>query len=208
MTGKLVGAGAFILLIVFLIAADAQEAPQVAAAEGFSGYVGAPEFSVVPRKEDLVFYPCSQCHEYLEPDSSVRELMAPHDINLDHGAGRFWCLSCHTLGDRDQLNSAMGEPVDFDAAHQVCGSCHGGRHKDWYFGAHGKRQSGWNEPRVIYNCTHCHDAHRPAIQPRKPMPPPKVRAGLSLPDWQRHESKPVWEKNSDNQQPEKPDGKK
>lgn len=195
-------------LLIAVASASAQEATEGSITEGFSGYAAAPEFSVVPRKDELVFYPCSQCHEFLEPDPTVRELMAPHEIEFDHGAGRIWCLSCHMLEDRDQLKSALGEAVDFDAAHQVCGSCHGNRHKDWYFGAHGKRQSSWNEPRVIYNCTHCHDAHSPAIKPRKPMPAPKARAGLSLPEWHRHEKKPVWERDEKPQKPEDSDEEK
>ncbi|MDH3588075.1 MAG: cytochrome C [Gammaproteobacteria bacterium] len=173
--------------------------------EEFSGYSDAPAFSVVPRQDELAFYPCSQCHEFMEPDASVRELMSPHEIDLKHGQGRFWCFSCHQLDDRDQLVATNGRQVSFNDAHLVCGGCHGLRHKDWYFGAHGKRQTDWKGERVIYSCTNCHDAHNPVIAPRKPMQAPGVRTGLerALPDV--HDRVEVWERHTEDEPSEQGD---
>jgi hypothetical protein len=159
----------------------------------FEGYESAPEIAVVPRKDDLFFYPCTQCHAFLEPSSDIRELGAPHSIDFEHGRGRIWCMSCHDLENRDSLVSLLGEPVDFDAAHLVCGGCHGNRHKDWYFGAHGKRIVNWQGERTVFNCTHCHDAHSPAIKPRAPKPSPPVRAGLEREVGVEHAPSPLWE---------------
>lgn len=134
---------------------------------------------MVPRKDQLFFYPCDQCHAAMEPNPEIRELDALHDSELDHGRGRIWCLSCHAYEDRNYLRTLLDEPVDFDDAHLVCGGCHSNRHRDWIFGVHGKRVSSWQGPRTIYSCTHCHNPHAPAIEPRAPQAAPPVRAGLA-----------------------------
>ena len=161
----------------------------------FPGYPDAPAFTVKPRRdEELFFYPCSQCHQFMDPNDEVRELSAPHDIQLDHGKNRFWCVQCHSLTQRDSLQTLLGEPVDFDEAYIVCGGCHANRQKDWYFGAHGKRISNWKSDRVLYNCTHCHNPHSPSIKPRPPVAFPPVRAGLEYQSGHVHVPPQVWEK--------------
>ncbi len=159
----------------------------------FEGYPDAQEMSVVPRKDDLFFYPCEQCHAVMEPNPEIRELYAPHTIDLQHGRGRIWCTSCHDLEDRNNLKTLLDEPVDFDDAHLVCGGCHANRHKDWYFGAHGKRVGNWQGKRELYNCTHCHNAHDPAIKLRAPSAKPPVRAGLEHTPGIKHENSHVWD---------------
>jgi hypothetical protein len=145
----------------------------------FDGYPGATPFVVVPRKDQIALYPCSNCHKVLPLNTTPRKLVAaPHVADLPHGKGRLWCLNCHQGKDRDQLVSLRGQNIDFDRADQQCGQCHGDRHRDWHFGAHGKRAEVWRGDRKLYACTHCHDAHNPALQPRAPGPPPPVRAGL------------------------------
>jgi len=173
--------------------AQETEAPDQQPTLRFEGYPGARDFEVVPRKDKLFFYPCTQCHRFLEPNPEVRELAAPHDIKLEHGRGRIWCLSCHSLENRDNLRTLLDEPVDFDDAYLVCGGCHANRQQDWYFGVHGKRLANWQGERKLYNCTECHDAHSPAIKPRKPKPPPPVRAGLERVPGAEYEQHPVWE---------------
>lgn len=145
----------------------------------FQGYADAPPFKVVPRIDQLVFYPCMNCHAAKKPDARPRKLvLTPHPAALLHGKGRFWCLACHQLKDRNQLHTLEGTPVGFDESYLVCGQCHANRQKDWYFGAHGKRLKNWQGERVIYNCTFCHDPHDPTIKPRAPSAPPPVRVGL------------------------------
>jgi hypothetical protein len=157
----------------------ADDAPPAPTAPGaFKGYPGAPAFKVVPQKDGLIFFPCSNCHAAMQPNPTPRLLNSPHPAALVHGADRIWCLDCHQTKDRDQLRTFAGQPVDFNDAHQVCGQCHFRQHKEWYFGAHGKRVANWKGTREIYNCTHCHDPHAPALKPRAPSPPPPVRAGL------------------------------
>jgi len=162
--------------------------------EVFNGYGQAPAFAVVPQKDSLTFYPCTQCHKAIPPNATPRKLEAPHPAALNHGKGRMWCLDCHQIDDRDSLRTLKGQKVDFNDSHLVCGQCHSNRHKDWYFGAHGKRAVNWKGERELFNCTHCHDPHDPAVKPRKPSKAPPVRAGLEPMQGSDHEAEKVWER--------------
>ena len=176
-----------------LLSANAEESAESSPALRFEGYEGVSDFEVVPRRDDLFFYPCTQCHAAMEPNPEIRELNAMHDSTLEHGRGRIWCLSCHDLENRDNLRTLLNEPVDFDEAHVICGGCHANRHKDWYFGAHGKRLSNWQGKRTLYGCPECHDPHSPAIKARAPSAEPPVRAGLKLEPGIEHEKSHVWD---------------
>lgn len=162
----------------------------------FEGYPDAPKFSVIPRKDELFFYPCDQCHAAMEPNPEIRPLSTVHVSEMEHGRGRIWCTSCHQLEDRNNLKTLLEEPVDFDDAHIVCGGCHSNRQKDWIFGVHGKRVANWQGARTQYNCTHCHDAHSPATEERAPQAPPPVRAGLQLQRGEAEERSAAWEEQA------------
>jgi len=166
----------------------AEESPTAADTVRFEGYPNAPTVNVVPRKDELFFYPCDQCHESMEPNPEIRELDTMHDSEIEHGRGRLWCLSCHDFENRNYLRTFLNELVDLDEAHVVCGGCHANRHKDWAYGVHGKRVADWQGDRTQYNCTHCHNAHSPAISPRAPKEPPPVRAGLKLERGKNHDA--------------------
>jgi len=144
----------------------------------FSRYDNRPPPSVPPREDQLIFYPCSQCHEFWETNPERRELAPVHNVGLQHGQGRLWCLVCHDPEDSNKLQSLRSGKVDFNESWRICGQCHSARQKDWYFGAHGKRVYDWQGEPERYNCTHCHNPHRPPFIQRKPQPKPPVRAGL------------------------------
>jgi hypothetical protein len=163
----------------------------------FKGYPAAPAFSVVPRKQHLALFPCSQCHKVLPLNTQPRKLVnAPHPAALDHGKGRMWCLDCHQGNDRDALHTVGGAKVDFDQSYLVCGQCHSARQRDWFFGAHGKRVAGWKGEREIYSCTHCHDPHSPTLKPRAPSAPPPLRAGLAPMTREREPTPMPWQRAS------------
>ncbi len=183
-----------------LLSVNAQEPAESSPAIRFEGYPNAPQVSVLPRKDDLFFYPCDQCHESMEPNPEIRPLNAVHDSNLEHGRGRIWCLSCHDLENRNYLKTLLNELVDFDEAYVVCGGCHANRHKDWSFGAHGKRVANWQGERTLYNCAHCHDPHSPSIKARAPKPAPPVRARLKFERGTEHESGHVWESQAEQEE--------
>ena len=192
------------LLALFVIAPLAgihgQEQPADDVGSSFVGYDGAPDLTVVSRKSELFFYPCDQCHAAMEPNPAIRQLNVMHDAEIDHGMGRIWCLSCHDLEERNMLRTLLGNRVDFDDAHLVCGGCHANRHKDWSFGVHGKRVDNWQGERTVYSCTHCHNPHSPAIAPRAPSPAPNPRAGLELEEGEIHRESPVWERQEDHEE--------
>lgn len=187
------------VVIAALVAAVS--VPGAAVAQGdvaqFQGYEQAPPFTVVSREGKLTFYPCDTCHQLIPTNPTPRKLEAsPHEIEFTHGAGRFWCLTCHESEERNHLRTLDGaRKLEFDDAYLVCGQCHANRQKDWYFGAHGKRVANWQGERQLNNCTHCHDAHDPAIKPRKPQPPPPVRPGLSRVPRETHRARTPWERH-------------
>lgn len=183
------GLPVLVALLVALSAAQsviAQEAPPRAVAVS----PGTPQ--IVARADQIQFFPCNQCHQFLQSNPEIRTLMAPHVAELEHGGGRIWCLNCHDGTDRDQLVTLLGEVASFDQAPLVCGGCHARRYRDWQFGAHGKRAAQWQGERVVYSCPHCHNPHTPGIQPRAPQPPPPVRHGLERPEQHSETREPVW----------------
>jgi|APSaa5957512622_1039677.scaffolds.fasta_scaffold02509_6 hypothetical protein len=142
-----------------------------------------PHFTIVeriPYLEDVGYYPCTDCHgEDQPPNSKIRVLEEDHeDVNLVHGKGRFWCLTCHATANRDNLRSLKDQPISFNDSYLLCGQCHFQRQKDFFEGGHGKRKDHWQGAKVLYNCTECHNPHVPQIKPRKPVAIPKVRPGI------------------------------
>jgi len=151
-------------------------------------------YTIVPRRPALTFYPCSQCHKYLPANAAQRALFSPHPGTLEHGSGRFWCLTCHNQNDRDYLRRVDGALLDFDNAPELCASCHMARYRDWKGGAHGKRIKAWQGERVIASCPQCHNPHSPTIKPRAPQAPPPVRLNLSRPQLDDQRMMPVWKR--------------
>jgi len=150
-----------------------------------------PTFTVearTPVLEGRGNYPCSECHEGLDPDPRARALVEEHDeIALFHGAGRFWCLTCHDADDRDALRSLDGKPISFDQSFLLCGQCHFAAQRDFVGGAHGKRVGNWEGERVLTSCVACHDAHDPSTKLRTPAEIPLTRKAIHS----RHAHGPV-----------------
>ena len=190
----------------------------IADAQKEVAFGGVLEIAVLGRKEDVINdYPCSRCHDEQAPDPEVRDLEDEHRrLVFNHGADRFWCLTCHGSPDKDMLTSRNGAEIDFDAAYRLCGECHYDRERDWAHGAHGKRVGAWSSPdaiplkatelavsdrnsighwrgeRYLLNCTECHNPHDPKMGPFTPSPPPPVRAGLTRPIVSPAHSEPIW----------------
>lgn len=127
---------------------------------------------------------CAVCHT---PDTSAPaprpapEQRAAHwQIALDHAAG-MTCRDCHDPRAPASLHLLGDNRTDLDRAYQTCARCHQGEVADWRGGAHGKRLSGWAEPRVIAGCAACHDPHAPALAPRLPVAQPSIVPPRVLP---------------------------
>jgi hypothetical protein len=119
-------------------------------------------------------FPCSACHEGMEPDTNPRELGEHTNIRLKHSSEAIrWCFSCHDAKNRDKLRLVNGDLIDFTESYRLCGQCHGNIYRDWKAGVHGKRVGYFKGgQRTYYLCVNCHNPHDPKFKPLKPEPPP------------------------------------
>lgn len=169
---------------------------------------------VIPSARDADMHPCGDCHEWAQSNPEPRKLQEPHDnFQLSHGLEgkqQIWCFTCHDLKGKGGLRTLEGERLEFSESYVLCSQCHAAEARDWAFGAHGKRVSGWREERTIYTCTACHYQHAPELDPRRPLPPPTLRAGLERTPAAHTPGdghKPLWERlareapRSDERQP-------
>ena len=135
--------------------------------------VAGDVIAVAPPPFSAGVFPCSGCHEDLEPNPIPRKLTKRHkEIVLNHGSADRWCLDCHTLNNIDKLHLASGKLVDFTESYKLCGQCHGPTLRDWKAGEHGKRTGLWSGKKEYLLCASCHNPHSPRFQSIKPLPPP------------------------------------
>jgi hypothetical protein len=115
---------------------------------------------------------CSQCHDGQDLSSQHPGKQAHGEIKLQH-AKFMDCSTCHVTTSPSTL--AFGsERVGLDQAYQMCSSCHSSEGKDFLLGAHGKRITGWKGPRVIKNCTSCHNPHEPSFKHSPTIAHPQI----------------------------------
>ncbi|MFY9341815.1 MAG: hypothetical protein WAT39_04965 [Planctomycetota bacterium] len=126
-------------------------------------------------------FPCTACHDPEIPTNRTRRPMqvAHQEIVLHHDEENRWCLDCHAVADRDKLQLANGELIEFTESYRLCGQCHGDKYRDWRAGVHGRRSGEWNGHKTYLLCVHCHWSHAPAFQPIAPLPPPVSPAKLA-----------------------------
>lgn len=131
-------------------------------------------FYVETRTGQITRFPCTQCHDqHLAQIRAKTEepIKGNHkNIVLRHAAlETMKCQTCHSNATRmKQLKLLSGTAVPFDHSYKVCAQCHFLQARDWAGGAHGKRLGGWAEPRVVRNCTGCHNPHIPGLVTRWP----------------------------------------
>lgn len=139
-------------------------------ADGFNEY---PEFFVSGRTHALKQFSCTQCHsgstQTLNKEAKG-EKQSHWDIKILHAdSDTMNCSTCHSSISADHLNTLKGKLIGFDQSYQICSQCHMTQAKDWAGGAHGKRLGGWVPPRIVQNCTGCHNPHQPAFEKRRPL---------------------------------------
>jgi len=159
-----------------------------------------PAFVTDTRTDKMMFYPCTNCHVkgMVEPNPKVRTLEEMHfEVQLQHGGGRFWCLTCHSKDDRNHLVSLKKQPISFDQPHLLCGQCHFARQRDFFRGAHGKRKGNWKGEKRLTNCTECHNPHAPSIPARLPRAKPADRIGHTIVPSTEHGFDELWEIKED-----------
>ena len=128
------------------------------------------DFLVTVREPHLTRAPCGSCHgaHFSAPAGQA----AHWEIFLEHGSPETMnCATCHREQDKS-LHSLTGAAIHFDQGYNLCGQCHFQQQRDWAGGSHGKRVATWAGPRVIRNCTACHDPHKPAFPTRWPAMAP------------------------------------
>ena len=120
---------------------------------------------------------CGTCHEAgtmaTRPKTRPEQRAAHWEISLDHAEG-MTCRSCHDPFEPNRLAVLASKTTSVDRAYQLCGTCHSTQLADWRGGAHGKRLTGWAEPRVVKNCAGCHDPHQPSIAKQYPVAHPTI----------------------------------
>ena len=126
-----------------------------------------------PRVFSSELFPCSDCHEDMEPNPEVRELEFHLEIKIiNHAEHERWCLDCHDANERDKLRLINGKKIGFENSYRLCGQCHGTIYKDWKAGIHGKRIGNWDGKKEYFLCTYCHNPHSPRFRQLSPMPAP------------------------------------
>jgi len=127
------------------------------------------KFFAGSRTDKILRFPCSSCHEQGKPSVpyTSEEPAAHWGLSLEHNRDMV-CKTCHNLNDMDTLVKLNGDLLSFDHSYTLCAQCHFEQHRDWIGGSHGKRVGGWVRPRIIFNCTGCHNPHNPSIDKRLP----------------------------------------
>ncbi len=166
------------LIIVLVIAAchtrEKRYNQHVLPAEAPTSPEQTEEFAVEAPPFTEGIFPCSDCHNELEPNPTRRELDWHEEVTsiFDHDKENRWCLDCHDLNNRDSLRLASGKLLSFEESYKLCGQCHGEKLRDWRVGVHGKRTGQWNGQKHYLLCVHCHNPHAPKFEPLTPEPPP------------------------------------
>ena len=141
--------------------------------EQVQGFPDRSPFFLAERVSKITHFPCVECHT--RTVSELKKLENSHapkahwDIRLLHAGEKLMnCQTCHPNSGMNTLHSLQGSPIEFNHAYQLCAQCHFQQARDWSAGAHGKSLGGWASPRVIKNCTGCHNAHKPRLEKRWP----------------------------------------
>lgn len=136
---------------------------------------------ILARTKSIEQYPCGNCHvnkSTVKSKGTLEGRRAHWNIDVDHGSpsGKksFNCSTCHASGNPETLTTPGSDTVSLNRSHQLCADCHQKQVRDWKGGAHGKRRSYWQGPRVIYSCAECHNPHDPALKKRWPVTVPSI----------------------------------
>ncbi len=114
---------------------------------------------------------CRLCHEkaILSHDDGKQ---SHWNIELKHSQ-TMDCQSCHDEEKPQELLFGK-KRIALKNSYQLCSTCHFEQAEDWKGGAHGKRLSGWKEPRVIMNCVSCHNPHDPKFKHDSTVAHPEI----------------------------------
>jgi len=119
-------------------------------------------------------FPCSDCHDSFKQGKIQLPLKKGHQhIRKTHPMERSrHCTLCHHSKKTDKLVLLNSASILMAQANELCGQCHGEKHRDWKMGIHGKQIGQWNGRKFRYNCTECHNPHSPKFRTMKASSPP------------------------------------
>ncbi len=132
----------------------------------------------------------------MEPRAlAMHQDIVPDAMDLQHGRGALWCLSCHSATQRDKLVDNFGNEISFNQPQKLCGKCHGPIYRDWRDGIHGKRIGMWKTDgkKRWWTCTECHNPHdvqqgdrNSGFAQLRPEPAPELPKGMKNVDHEKH----------------------
>lgn len=132
----------------------------------------------------------------LEPRPlTMHQDIVPDSMDLQHGRGAIWCLSCHSAENRDKLIDHFGNEISFNQPQKLCGKCHGPAYRDWRDGIHGKRIGMWKTggKKRWWTCTECHNPHdiqhgirNSGFAQLRPEAAPEIPKGMKNMDHEKH----------------------
>ena len=123
-------------------------------------------------------YRCNDCHQTLAPSQIQKSFFSAHpEIELKHGVNNY-CLTCHSLNNRESLRDINGNDVPFSQSQIACLQCHGTIYRAWERGVHGRINGYWDKTKgeiKKITCVQCHDPHQPKFKAMHPAPAPNVK---------------------------------
>lgn len=123
-------------------------------------------------------YRCDDCHENIEPSLVQKSFFSAHpEVELKHGVNNY-CLTCHSLNNREALRDINGHDVSFARSELSCLQCHGTIYRDWERGVHGRMNEYWDKTKgevKKLTCVQCHDPHNPKFKKMRPAPAPNIK---------------------------------
>lgn len=126
---------------------------------------------------------------------TMHQDIVPDAMNLQHGRGAIWCMSCHSATNREKLIDNFGKEISLNQPQVLCGKCHGQVYRDWREGIHGKRIGMWktDAKKRWWTCTECHNPHdvqhgdrNSGFAQLQPEPAPELPKGMKNADHERH----------------------
>jgi hypothetical protein len=98
------------------------------------------------------------------------------EIVMKHMPEGKTCIICHQANTHNQLLLRNGIKIDITKVDELCGQCHGIKHRRWLDGRHGKVTTSWKaDSKKRLSCIVCHDPHSPKFKQMQSKEPPKLR---------------------------------
>jgi hypothetical protein len=86
------------------------------------------------------------------------------------------CIICHEANTPKKLLLRNGVRINLSQVDELCGQCHGIKHRGWREGRHGKVITSWkSDSQKRISCIVCHDPHSPKFKQMQAKEPPELK---------------------------------